>query len=109
MSRVAAVSLAVALSLPAAAAAGGEHGIDVIVPLAPYEHQRLHFFGRRHRRLLPGTVTINRAPYVCDLDRARFRDGEAFVAHVRTAHAVPPDRLPDLLLVVGGQVHFVGE
>ena len=79
------------------------------MPLPPYEHERLHYFGRRHHHLVPGTVTINGAPYVCDPDGRRFTDRDAFVAHLRTAHHAPPERIPDLLLVRDGRVHFVGE
>src|ERR1051326_1074061 len=48
--------------------------IDVIVPVAPIEHERLHWFGRRDHHLVPGTVTIDGAPYLCDVDGKRFTD-----------------------------------
>ena len=83
--------------------------VEAIVPVPPNEHQRLHYFGRRHRHLVPGTVTINRPAYVCDLDTKAFRDEDDFVAHVRTVHHTPPARIPDQLLVRDGRVHFVGE
>ena len=83
--------------------------VEAIVPVPPTEHQRLHYFGRRHHHLVPGTVTINRAAYVCDLDGKSFRDEDDFVAHVRTAHHTPPAKIPDQLLVRDGRVHFVGE
>lgn len=83
--------------------------VDVIVPVVPEEHQRLHYFGRRHHHLVPGTVTINRAPYVCDLDAKRFRERDDFVAHLRTVHRTPANAIPDRLLVRDGVVHFVGE
>src|SRR2546425_1393539 len=54
--------------------------------------------GRRHHLLVPGTVTINGTPYICDLDSERFVDCDAFVAHLRTAHHTAPARIPDLLL-----------
>jgi hypothetical protein len=107
MRRFPAVVLALALGLPAAA--DDRPRTHVVVPVEPREHQRLHFFGRRHRRLVPGTVSINRAPYVCDVDRARFADGDAFATHLRTAHRVPPERIPEVLLFVDGRVHFAGE
>jgi hypothetical protein len=83
--------------------------VEAIVPVPPTEHQRLHYFGRRQHHLVPGTVTINRAAYVCDLDGKAFRDEDDFVAHVRTAHHTPPARIPDQLLVRDGRVHFIGE
>jgi hypothetical protein len=61
----------------------------------PIEHQRLHSFGRRHHHLVPGTVTINGAAYICDLDGKRFVDRDAFVAHLRTAHRTAPACIPD--------------
>ncbi len=83
--------------------------VEAIVPVAPIEHQRLHYFGRRHHHLVPGTVTINGAAYICDLDGKGFVDRDAFVAHLRTAHHTAPARIPDFLLVRDGRVHFVGE
>ena len=83
--------------------------VEAIVPVPPTEHQRLHYFGQRHHHLVPGTVTINGAAYICDLDGKRFVDRDAFVAHLRTAHHTAPARIPDLLLVRDGRVHFVGE
>ncbi len=83
--------------------------VEAIVPVPPTEHQRVHYFGRRHHHLVPGTVTINGAAYICDLDGKGFVDRDAFVAHLRTAHHTAPARIPDLLLVRDGRVHFVGE
>src|SRR5438132_14247054 len=40
--------------------------VEAIVPVPPTEHQRVHYFGRRHHHLVPGTVTINGAAYLCD-------------------------------------------
>jgi len=39
----------------------------------------------------------------------RLVDRDAFVAHLRTAHHTAPARIPDLLLVRDGRLHFVGE
>ena len=83
--------------------------VDVVVPVAPTEHERLHYFGRRDHHLVPGTVTINGAPYVCDVDGRRFTDRDAFVAHLRATHGAPAARIPDLLVVRDGRVHFVGK
>jgi hypothetical protein len=95
-----------------ALAASGDRArtdVDVIVPLPPSEHQRLHYFGRRHHHLVPGTVTINARPCVYDLDKKSFTDRDAFVAHIRTVHHTPPGKIPDLLLVRDQQVHFIGK
>ena len=59
--------------------------------------------------LLPGTVTINGAAYICDLDGKRFVGRDAFVTHLRTAHRTALARIPDLLLVRDGRVHFARE
>ena len=83
--------------------------VDVYVPVDPHEHERLHYFGRRDHHLVPGTVTINASPYVCDLDQRRFRERENFVAHLRAVHRAPAERIPDLLVVRDGIVHFIGE
>jgi hypothetical protein len=83
--------------------------VDVVVPVPPYEHERLHFFGRRDHHVVPGTVTIDRAPYVCDLDGRKFVEREDFVSHLRTKHRAAVERIPDLLVVREGQVHFIGE
>ena len=101
--------LAVALAAVAAADDRPRTSVDAIVPVPPTEHERLHWFGRRGHHLVPGTVTIDRAPYVCDLDRKTFRTEEDFVAHLRTAHHAPPAAIPDLVVVRDGQVHFIGD
>ena len=63
--------------------------VEAIVPVPPTEHQRVHYFGRRHHHLVPGTVTINGAAYLCDLDGKRFVDRDAFVAHLTAHHTAP--------------------
>lgn len=82
--------------------------VDVVIPVEPYEHERLHWFGRRGHHLVPGTVTIDQEPYRCDVDKLRFRKEDEFVAHVRTAHRVPEDAIPGTLVVRDGLVHFIG-
>jgi|SRR5581483_7716882 len=82
--------------------------VDAVVPVDPHEHERLHFFDGRAHHVLPGTVTIDRDPYVCDVDGRRFEAEDAFVAHLRTAHRVPPDAIQDRVTVRGGIVHFAG-
>jgi len=82
--------------------------VDAIVPVPPEEHERLHYFGRRYHHLLPGTVTIDRSPYVCDVDGHRFTQGDDFVAHLRAAHHASPADIRDLLIVHDGIVHFPG-
>ena len=83
--------------------------VDVLVPVDPYEHERLHWFGKRWHHLVPGTVTINGDPYVCDLDRRRFADRDRFIAHLRIAHRVPPDQIPERIVVLDGCVHYIGD
>ena len=83
--------------------------VEAIVPVPPAEDQRLHYFGRRHHHLVPGSVTINGAAYICDLDERRFTDRDAFVAHLRTAHHTAPARIPDPFLVRDGRVHLIGD
>ena len=69
--------------------------VEAIVPVPPTEHQRLHYFGQRRHHLVPGTVTINGAAYICDLDGKRFVNRDVFVAHLarhttRRPRAFPP-------------------
>ncbi|HLK12525.1 MAG TPA: hypothetical protein VKW76_14205 [Candidatus Binatia bacterium] len=110
--RLRAIVLLAALALPAAAQQGagqrpgGRTGIDVVVPVDPYEHDRLHWFDGQPHHLVPGTVTIDAPPYVCDRDGETFTDQEAFAAHLRSAHRVPAGQIPSRLVVEGGQVHF---
>ena len=95
MRAFAAAMLVVAMALLAAADdRGPSPRVEAIVPVPPTEHQRVHYFGRRHHHLVPGTVTINGAAYVCDLDGKRFVNRDAFVAHLarhttRRPHAFP--------------------
>ena len=83
--------------------------LDIVVPIDPREHERLHWFGRRDHHLVPGTVTINRAPYRCDAHRRQFEDRDRFVAHLQAIHGGPAEQIPDALVVRGGVVHFSGE
>ena len=111
---LAASGFAQTTSTPSAAPAAGSRQaggarVDAVVPIPPTEHERLHFFGRRDHHLVPGTVTIDKAPYLCDVDGQRFNDEDAFVAHLRRTHHLASDDIPDLLVVRDGQVHFVGK
>jgi hypothetical protein len=101
--------LMIALSAHADERRSGQPSVEAIVPVDPHEHERLHYFGRRDHHVVPGTVTINAAPYVCDLDQRRFRERDDFVAHLRVAHRADVERIPDLLMVQDGIVHFIGE
>ena len=80
---------------------------DGVVPVPPAEHERLHYFGRRDHHLVPGTVTIGGAPYVCDLDRQEFADRDLFLAHIRSAHRVRPGSIRDRLVIRDQVVHFI--
>ena len=82
--------------------------LDVIVPVPPYEHERLHYFGKRDHAAVPNAVTINAAPYECDAHHLAFREREEFVAHLRSAHDVAADQIADAVVVIDGRVHFVG-
>ena len=84
--------------------------VDVVVPVDPHEHERVYWFGGRGHHVVPGTVTINtRDPYRCDVDGRRFPTEDEFVAHLKGAHRIPEERIPDAVVVRGGLVHFVGE
>ena len=82
--------------------------LDVIVPVPPYEHERLHYFGKRDHAAVPNTVTINAPPYECDVDHLVFRQRDDFVAHLRTAHDVAGNQIAGSVVVIDGRVHFVG-
>jgi hypothetical protein len=87
-----------------------DRDLDVIVPIDPHEHERVYWFAHPERRVvLPGTVTINGAGYVCDVDRRRFRRQDEFIAHLRLVHHVPAEQIADVVVLTGGQVHFRGE
>ena len=88
---------------------GRRNDVDVVVPVDPYEHERLHWFGRDDHHVVPGTVTINRAPYACDVEGMEFRRRDAFVAHLRLVHHLSPDQIRDLAVLTEGQVRFSGE
>jgi len=83
--------------------------VDAVIPVPPYEHDRLHYFDGRPHHLVPGTVSINRSPYVCDIDRDRFRNRDDFIAHLRRAHHMAPEDIPPRLVVQDGQVHFLDQ
>lgn len=87
----------------------GRPDVDVFVPVDPYEHERLYWSDGRDHHALPGTVTINGSPYICDPDGTRFEDRDAFLYHLRRAHGVDPARVSELLMVRDGRVHFVGD
>lgn len=82
--------------------------LGIVIPVEPREHDRLQWFGRQDHHVVPGTVTIDKAPYVCDAHDRRFRDKDAFVAHLRADHGLRPDEIPDRLVVLKGVVHFSG-
>jgi len=102
--------LLVATALLAGAAGGNDRrrDVDVVVPVDPYEHERLHWFDGRPHGLVPHVVSVNRAPYVCDADRQRFKTEDDFVYHLRSAHKLAWDDIPPQLIVHDGQVHYLG-
>ena len=83
MRAAAAILLLVALAAPGLAddwnRGRGRPDVDVFVPVDPYEHERLYWSDGKDHHRVPGTVTINGSPYVCDRDGKRFddRDGES--------------------------------
>ena len=87
----------------------GRVDLDVVVPIDPHEHERMHWFGRRDHHVVPGTVTINRAPYVCDAHQREFRTRDGFVGHLLKGHGLSIEQIPDALVVLRGVVHFLGE
>ena len=100
--------MSLAIALPALAdGPRRDPDVDVVVPVEPREHERLHYFGQRWHHLVPGTVTINGSAYICDVDKRRFNDRDRFVVHIRVTHHVPPEQIPDHLVVVDGRVHFI--
>jgi hypothetical protein len=102
--------LVLAAALPAAADERRPRAdVEVVIPVVPFEHERLHYFGKHDHHVVPGTVTINGARYICDLDGTRYTDRDRFVAHLRSAHGAPAEAIPDRLVVVDGRVHFVGD
>jgi hypothetical protein len=84
---------------------------DVYVPVAPpaslYEDRGVQFHGRE-RIVVPGAMTVNEPPYICDLEGSTFQDKRSFVAHLRTEHPTRLRESQDPFVVDAGQVHFVG-
>ena len=83
----------------------------VYVPVPPptdsYQDQGVRFFGR-NRVEVPGAVTVNLPPYVCDLDGRAFDDKQSFVVHLKTTHGSELRESADPFVVDAGQVHFTG-
>src|SRR5436309_12885529 len=67
--------------------------VEAIVAVPPTEHQRLHYFGRRHHHLVPGTVTINGATSTASASST------ATPSWRTSARRASPARMPGLLLV----------
>ena len=70
MTRIALVLGALMLAVAARADDFGRRrpDVDVFVPIPPEGHERLYWSDGRPHHLVPGTVSINGKPYVCDLD-----------------------------------------
>ena len=81
--------------------------VPVPPPAEPYRDPGVQFFGR-NRVEVPGAVTVNAAPYICDLDRRTFDDKQSFVAHLKAAHGSALSEAADPFVVDAGQVHFTG-
>ncbi|MCW5889638.1 MAG: hypothetical protein KIT14_03715 [bacterium] len=96
-------------SRPPGPGPGYGNGLDIWVPIDPYEHERTWFMHRSDRSLVPPAVSIDRDPYVCDLDQRRFADRERFVAHLRGEHGIPRDDIRRGIYQVDGLVHFAAE
>jgi hypothetical protein len=105
----AAVLAVLMLAGPAAAQGWGGRrpDLDVFVPIDPHAPP-MQWFGSQDHGLVPGTVTINAAPYVCDVDGRKFPKRDLFLLHLRVVHKVPTQDIPETLAVVDGQVHFIG-
>lgn len=84
-------------------------GVDVWVPIDPYEHERTWYMHRSDRSLVPPAVSIDEDPYICDLDGRRFADREQFVGHLRGDHGIPRDDIRRGIYEVDGLVHFAAE
>ena len=87
--RVAVLALVLAGRAVLADDRGAAPRVEVLVPVDPNEHHRLYWLGRKDHHLVPGTVTIDAAPYVCDVDAKVFADRDRFIAHIRAAHGTP--------------------
>jgi hypothetical protein len=83
--------------------------VDVLVPLPPYPPNRLEWFDGRLHHVVPGAVSIDGEPYVCDVDGKRFKDGDSFAIHLVSVHHVPAERIPERILLRDGIVHFVSD
>jgi len=87
-----------------------DNDLEIFVPIDPHEHERVYWFAHPERRVvLPGTVTINKAGYVCDIDDRRFSRQQEFIAHLRLVHGIPADQIADMVVLTDGQVHYPAE
>lgn len=82
--------------------------VDVWVPVEPTEHERLHWFDGRPHGLVPRVVSVNKPPYVCDLDGRKFKTEDDFLYHLRSAHKLSWDDIGARLVVHDGQVRYLG-
>jgi hypothetical protein len=116
MRTAAVVLLAATLAGPAAAGGWGRvrPDVDVLVPFDPYQQPNggqnggTQWFGGGPHVDIPGTVTIDANPYVCDVDGKQFAKRDQFILHIRVVHHLAPNQIPDALMVVDHRVHFVG-
>lgn len=109
MQRLAQALLVLCLASPGLAEDRDRSRLDVRIPEIPQEHERLKFFDKKRHHDAPGTVTIDKPGYVCNVDGRGFTRRDAFVAHLRIDHHVPAERVPEVLVTYDGQVHFAGE
>jgi hypothetical protein len=77
------------------------------VPL-DYDTSVVYPFGGSHRNT-PGTVTINRPAFYCVPHEQGFADRGDFVAHLRAAHGLGDEDIPDATLVQKGQLRYIGQ
>jgi hypothetical protein len=97
-------------SVPGRRAHPGPHQAKVYTYVPPpeeiYGRQGPYFYGKE-RIEVPGTVAVNKPPYVCDLDEKTFKAKAAFLGHLQVKHGGLLRRNRAPFVVYEGQVHFV--
>jgi hypothetical protein len=87
--------------------AAGRPDLFIEVPLDQYTPDVVFPFGGSHHQV-PGVVAVNHAPYYCVPHQRAFRERADFVVHLRTRHGLTDDEIRRVVLVVRGQVRYVG-
>jgi hypothetical protein len=87
----------------------GDARTDLFVEVPTEYDTRVVFpFGGTHHAV-PGVVGINSEPYYCRPHDVSFADRARFVEHLSVKHGLTDREIPQLVVVRGDQVRYVGD